>query len=129
MQILNGTLTALTIFVLAGALNAGATSPLIRLDGDPANSNRCAAQWVVTIDESEACGCSVGYSLLGMNSPDCEDPCDYLGTLTKTCPGLVATTVTVPFDLICGDSDDLELICEPNTSPYLRARFYCAPCL
>jgi len=126
---MKATRTRFAALTLATACIVGASlHPAMALDGDPANPYNCAAQWEVSVDDTQACGCSVSYLMTATNSPDCQDPCTYLGTMTKLCPGL-ATTYTAPFQFACGAKDNLDVTCGANPIPYLRARFWCAPCL
>jgi len=117
------------VLIVISLLQLVSPSHAIAMDGDPPNPEYCVAQWEVTLDQGLACGCSVGYVVAGHNSADCQDPCSYTGSLTKICPGPLVTTVTVEIPLDCGASDGLELICPGGSGPYLKARFYCDPCI
>ena len=120
---ISGALIVISLLQLVSPSDATA------MDGEPASPNNCVAQWEVATDLSESCGCSVGWALFATNSPDCQEPCSYVGTVTKICPGPVVTTVAVPFEIACTEDGSLDLTCPTASSPYLRARFYCAPCL
>ena len=49
--------------------------------------------------------------------------------MTKICPGPLVTTFTGEIPLDCGARDGLELTCPGGPGPYLKAPFYCAPCI